>query len=121
MDIKRSGSQASKKSPEDYFSGVVRVDAPFSGSGNLSGATVTLEPGARTAWHTHPLGQTLLVTAGLGRVQREAVQPRSAIAAMLFEQLRGTLPVQRRLLYSRSGRPRGYASQRPDARPAAPV
>jgi hypothetical protein len=52
---------------------------------------------------------------------RQAVQPRSAIAAMLFEQLRGTLPVQRRLLYSRSGRPRGYASQRPDARPAAPV
>jgi quercetin dioxygenase-like cupin family protein len=71
MDIKRSGSQPSKKSPEDYFSGVVQVDAPFSGSGNLSGATVTFEPGARTAWHTHPLGQTLLVTAGLGRVQWE--------------------------------------------------
>jgi quercetin dioxygenase-like cupin family protein len=71
MDIKRSGSQPSKKGPEDYFTGVVRVDAPFSGSGNLSGATVTFEPGARTAWHTHPLGQTLLVTAGLGRVQRQ--------------------------------------------------
>jgi len=71
MDIKRSGSQPSKKGPEAYFTGVVRVDAPFSGSGNLSAATVTFEPGARTAWHTHPLGQTLLVTAGLGRVQRE--------------------------------------------------
>src|SRR5271157_3015786 len=71
MDIKRSGSQPSRKGPEDYFTGVVRVDAPFSGSGNLSAATVTFEPGARTAWHTHPLGQTLLVTNGLGRVQRE--------------------------------------------------
>src|SRR3954471_9240650 len=69
MDIKRSGSQPSKKGPEDYFTGIVRIDAPF--SGNLSGATVTFEPGARTAWHTHPLGQTLLVTVGLGRVQRE--------------------------------------------------
>ncbi|MDE1150569.1 MAG: cupin domain-containing protein [Azospirillaceae bacterium] len=71
MDIKRSGSQASNKGPADYFTGTVRVDAPFNGSGNLSAATVTFEPGARTAWHTHPLGQTLLVTAGLGRVQRD--------------------------------------------------
>lgn len=71
MDIKRSGSQPSKKGPEDYFTGIVRLDAPFSGSGNLSGVTVTFEPGARTAWHTHPLGQTLLVTAGCGRAQRE--------------------------------------------------
>jgi quercetin dioxygenase-like cupin family protein len=49
----------------------VRVDAPFAGGGALSGATVTFEPGARTAWHTHPLGQTILIIAGLGRVQRE--------------------------------------------------
>ena len=71
MDIKRSGSQPSQKGPETYFTGTVRIDARFSGSGGLSAATVTFEPGARTAWHTHPLGQTLLVTAGLGRVQRE--------------------------------------------------
>ncbi|WP_174286364.1 cupin domain-containing protein [Sphingomonas bacterium] len=71
MDIKRSGAQPSVRGPADYFTGVVRIDAPFSGSGKLSGATVTFEPGARTAWHTHPLGQTLLVTSGLGRVQRE--------------------------------------------------
>ena len=71
MQIKRSGTVASAKGPEDYFTGTVRIDAPFKGSGNLSGATVTFEPGARTAWHTHPLGQTLLVTAGLGQVQRK--------------------------------------------------
>ena len=71
MDIKRCGSQPSQKRPENCFTGTVRIDARFSGSGALSAATVTFEPGARTAWHTHPLGQTLLVTAGLGRVQRE--------------------------------------------------
>jgi quercetin dioxygenase-like cupin family protein len=71
MDIKRNGSEPSRKGPENGFTGTVRVDAPFSGGGALSAATVTFEPGARTAWHTHPLGQTLLVTAGLGRVQRE--------------------------------------------------
>jgi quercetin dioxygenase-like cupin family protein len=71
MDIKRSGSQGSEKGPANYFTGTVRIDARFSGSGGLSAATVTFEPGARTAWHTHPLGQTLLVTAGLGRAQRE--------------------------------------------------
>lgn len=70
MDIKRSGSQPSGKGPADYFTGTVRTDAPFKGSGALSGATVTFEPGARTAWHTHPLGQTIIVTSGLGRVQR---------------------------------------------------
>ena len=70
MDIKRSGSQPSAKGPEAYFTGAVRVDAPFKGSGALSAATVTFEPGARTAWHTHPLGQTLLITFGVGRVQR---------------------------------------------------
>jgi quercetin dioxygenase-like cupin family protein len=80
MDIRRAGAQPSAKGPADYFTGNVRIDAPFTGSGALSGATVTFEPGARTAWHTHPLGQTLLVVAGLGRVQRdggpvEAVRP----------------------------------------------
>jgi quercetin dioxygenase-like cupin family protein len=80
MDIRRAGSQPSAKAPADYFTGTVRIDAPFAGSGALSGATVTFEPGARTAWHMHPLGQTILVTAGLGRVQRdggpvEAVRP----------------------------------------------
>lgn len=71
MDIRRSGSEPSKRGPEEYFTGTVRLDAPFSAGGTLSGATVTFEPGARTAWHTHPLGQTLLVTSGLGRAQRE--------------------------------------------------
>ena len=71
MDITRSGSQPSARGPAEWFTGTVRVDAPFKGSGALSGATVTFEPGARTAWHTHPLGQTILVTFGFGRVQRE--------------------------------------------------
>jgi quercetin dioxygenase-like cupin family protein len=71
MDIKRAGSQPSAKGPAAYFTGAVRVDAPFAGSGALSGATVTFEPGARTAWHTHPRGQTILIVAGLGRVQRD--------------------------------------------------
>jgi quercetin dioxygenase-like cupin family protein len=71
MDIKRAGSQPSAKGPSDWFTGTVRVDAPFAGSGALSGATVTFEPGARTAWHTHPLGQTILILSGLGRAQRE--------------------------------------------------
>ena len=73
MEIKRSGSQASTKGPNDYFTGIVRIDAPFQASvpARVSGATVTFEPGARTAWHTHPLGQTLIVTFGCGRTQRE--------------------------------------------------
>ncbi|MDB5096407.1 MAG: Cupin 2 conserved barrel domain protein [Cyanobacteria bacterium RYN_339] len=72
MDIKRNGSQPSGKGPADWFTGNVRIDAPFQGSdpARVNGATVTFEPGARTAWHTHPLGQTLIVTAGLGLVQR---------------------------------------------------
>jgi quercetin dioxygenase-like cupin family protein len=74
--INPNGSQASAKGPADYFTGTVRVDAPFKGTGEarVSGATVTFEPGARTAWHTHPLGQTLIVTAGSGLVQ-ELGQP----------------------------------------------
>jgi quercetin dioxygenase-like cupin family protein len=72
MDIQRSGSQASGKGPAEYFSGSVRIDSSFqrSAPARVSGATVTFEPCARTAWHTHPLGQTLIVTAGCGWVQR---------------------------------------------------
>ena len=73
MEIKRSGSQPSGKGPEDYFSGSVRIDPLFQppDPARVRGASVTFEPGARTAWHTHPLGQTLIVTAGCGWVQRE--------------------------------------------------
>ena len=73
MDIKRSGSQPSGKGPAEYFTGTVRIDAPFQAGdpGRVGGATVTFEPGARTAWHTHPLGQTLVVTSGLGWAQRK--------------------------------------------------
>jgi quercetin dioxygenase-like cupin family protein len=74
------GSQPSAVGPADYFTGKVRVDAPFKGTdgARIGGATVTFEPGARTAWHTHPLGQTLIVTAGSGYVQQEG-QARQAI------------------------------------------
>ena len=71
MNITRSGDTPSATGPADYFTGHVRIDAPFKGSGALSGATVTFEPGARTAWHTHPLGQTIIITSGLGFVQRQ--------------------------------------------------
>ncbi len=73
MKITGCGSQPSAKGPEAYFTGAVRIDAPFQASepGRVGGATVTFEPGARTAWHTHPLGQTLIVIAGCGWVQRE--------------------------------------------------
>jgi quercetin dioxygenase-like cupin family protein len=73
MEIKSSGSQASVKGPEDWFTGTVRIDPLFDRTdpARVSGASVTFEPGARTAWHTHPLGQTLIVTAGLGWVQKE--------------------------------------------------
>jgi quercetin dioxygenase-like cupin family protein len=72
MEIKRSGSQPSGKGPADYFTGTVRVDPLFEPSepARVFGASVTFEPGARTAWHTHPLGQTLIVTSGLGWAQR---------------------------------------------------
>lgn len=73
MKVTRNGSQPSAKGPANYFTGTVRIDAPFATTqpARVGGATVSFEPGARTAWHTHPLGQTLIVTAGLGRVQRE--------------------------------------------------
>jgi quercetin dioxygenase-like cupin family protein len=72
MQIKRNGSQPSGKGPADYFTGTVRVDPLFEASepARLRGAHVTFEPGARTAWHTHPLGQTLIVTSGFGWVQQ---------------------------------------------------
>ena len=73
MDIKRAGSQPSAKGNADWFTGTVRIDpliqAPL--PARVVAASVTFEPGARTAWHTHPLGQTLIVTAGSGRVQRD--------------------------------------------------
>jgi len=73
MEITRIGSKPSAKGPAAWFTGTVRIDQPFQGTepARVSGAHVTFEPGARTAWHTHPLGQTLIVTAGSGRVQRE--------------------------------------------------
>ena len=73
MQITRAGSQASNKGPADYFTGTVRIDPlfPVREPGRVSAASVTFEPGARTAWHTHPLGQTLIITSGFGRVQRE--------------------------------------------------
>ena len=73
MDIKRAGSQASGRGPEAYFTGTVRIDPLFSPPepARVAGALVTFEPGARTAWHTHPLGQTLIVLTGLGLVQRD--------------------------------------------------
>jgi quercetin dioxygenase-like cupin family protein len=72
MEIKRAGSQSSNKGPADWFSGTVRIDPLFSppAPARVAGASVTFEPGARTAWHTHPLGQHLIVTFGFGRAQR---------------------------------------------------
>ena len=71
MDIKRSGSQPSTRGSTEYFTGTVRIDPLFQPPepARVMGAAVTFEPGARTAWHTHPLGQTLIVTAGSGLVQ----------------------------------------------------
>ena len=73
MDIKRIGSQASDKGPSEWFTGTVRIDPLFQAPApaHIRCASVTFEPGARTAWHTHPLGQTLIVTAGCGWVQRD--------------------------------------------------
>ena len=73
MEIKRIGSRASNKGPADWFTGGVRIDPLFQAHppARAAGASVTFEPGARTAWHTHPLGQTLIITAGCGWVQRD--------------------------------------------------
>jgi quercetin dioxygenase-like cupin family protein len=72
MDIKRNGSQPSSQGPAEYFTGRVRIDPLFQANDSVRalGVSVTFEPGARTAWHTHPLGQTLIVTAGCGLAQR---------------------------------------------------
>ena len=86
MDIRRSGSQPSAKGPAEYFAGAVRIDPLFQAPdpARMVGNSVTFEPGARTAWHTHPLGQTLVVTAGCGRAQRhggpiETIRPGDVI------------------------------------------
>ena len=73
MEIKRSGAEPSRKGPADWFTGSVRIDPLFQAAepARGQGAAVTFEPGARTAWHTHPLGQTLIVTFGVGWVQLE--------------------------------------------------
>lgn len=73
MKLIRNGSQPSIKGPADWFTGNVRIDSPFQGEppARAGGAIVTFEPGARTAWHTHPLGQTLIVTSGCGWTQCE--------------------------------------------------
>ena len=86
MDIRRSGSQSSAKGPADYFTGTARIDPLFEASdpARVVGVSVTFDPGARTAWHTHPLGQTLIITAGSGRAQRwggpiETIRPGDVI------------------------------------------
>ena len=86
MEIRRNGSQPSAKGPADWFTGAVRLDPLFSAAepSRTGAATVTFEPGARTAWHKHPLGQTLVVTAGCGRAQSwggpiEAIRPGDVI------------------------------------------
>lgn len=73
MDIKRAGSKPSARGPAEWFTGTVRIDSLFDANApaRAAGAAVTFEPGARTAWHTHPLGQTLIVTFGRGLVQRD--------------------------------------------------
>lgn len=72
MRITRAGAQPSQKGPADWFTGTVRIDPLFQANApaRAAGAQVTFEPSSRTAWHTHPLGQVLIVTLGLGRVQR---------------------------------------------------
>lgn len=89
MDIQRSGSQPSGKGSAEYFTGAVRIDPLFEAKapGRAGGATVTFEPGARTAWHSHPLGQTLLVTAGCGWAQRwggpiEEIRPGDVVSIL---------------------------------------
>ena len=100
MEIKRSGSQPSAKGPAEWFTGTVRIDplidAPL--PARVTGASVTFEPGARTAWHTHPLGQTLIVTSGvwsraaMGRSRRG--DPTRAMSSG-FRQARSTGMVRR--------------------------
>ena len=79
MNISHSGSQPSRKGPADWFTGDVRIDAPFQATepAKVGGGTVTFEPGARTAWHTHPLGQTLIVVQGRGWLQEWDKEPQA--------------------------------------------
>ncbi len=86
MEIKRPGSQSSSAGPADWFTGTVRIEPLFEAPApaRVRGARVTFEPGARTAWHTHPLGQTLIITEGCGRAQRaggpiEELRPGDAV------------------------------------------
>ncbi|WP_448310520.1 (R)-mandelonitrile lyase [Pantoea sp. PGP6] len=78
MKIIANGSQPSRQGAADYFTGTVRIDAPFQANepARVGGATVTFEPGARTVWHTHPLGQTLIITQGQGWIQCEGEEIR---------------------------------------------
>lgn len=94
MEIRRAGSQPSGKGPAEWFTGTVRIDPLFGASApaRAAGNAVTFEPGARTAWHTHPLGQTLIVTAGCRRVQRwggavEEIRPGDAAFQRVEEEL----------------------------------
>jgi quercetin dioxygenase-like cupin family protein len=89
MDIQRSGSQPSDRGPAEWFTGTVRIDPMFDkpAPARVFGASVTFEPGARTAWHAHALGQTLIVTAGCGRVQRwggsiEEIRPGDVVSIL---------------------------------------
>jgi len=94
VDIKRVGTQSSSKGPAEWFTGSVRIDPLFQGHvpARAAGASVTFEPGARTAWHTHPLGQTLIIVSGAGRVQRwgepvEEVRPGDVVWFLPGEKL----------------------------------
>lgn len=98
MNIKRSASEGSQRRPEDYRTGTAPIDAPFKGSGALSAASIAFAPGARTAWQTHPLGQTLLVTTGRDRFEREGPSRRD----------RGLIPVASLLALDRTDGPPGH-------------
>src|SRR5215210_3319100 len=95
MEMTKSGSQPSAKGPADWFTGAVRIDSRFQreAPARVGGAAVTFEPGARTAWHTHPLGQTLLIIAGCGRVQRDGGPIRVRQPAAAHEPLTAALPI----------------------------
>ena len=108
MDIHRSGSRPSGRGPADYFTGTVRIDPLIEPPepARVRAAIVTFEPGARTAWHRHPLGQTLIVTAGLGWVQRWGAPSRRSARATSSG--------------SRRARSTGTAPRRPRACPISP-
>ena len=98
MKITRAGSTPSAPGPGDYFTGTVRIDPMFQADapGRTSGAHVTFEPGARTAWHTHPAGQTIIITFGRGRVQRDGGPKRSPRATLFsFQRMKSTGTVPR--------------------------